>query len=390
MQAAGAPFGLASGLVSLERFDSEEPVVRRHRLPVCSCDVASRATENDRKKDRNQNSSPHYRQVLLARFAESRAHRFRLGMKSATINGEVRVARAGSAAGLGRWEMSNDDWSSREIDEGGPADREMDRLRRLYRNHAETLSTLASSAPTRGLAKKYRELIGDVNRAIVGLDDPGAIVSMSSDERPILADPPEPASPSAPPPAAARPPVPSSSGVKLDGQGEPYVMEVEEDNSLTRIVIILSLAIVLIVVLALFVWKFGSDSRAETKEISKPAAAVGVPDKPAAAQKVPAITASPEAQDFGVVYKSTRVAKTFEVFNNTDDDVTIEIERSNCRCLWFDYPNGRVIPVGGQLEISVAVDGSRASAGVLSETVVISTIEPPRVATEVIVSAEIR
>ncbi len=279
--------------------------------------------------------------------------------------------------------MSNEDWSDREVDEGQPVDREMDRLRRVYRNHAEALSELASSAPTRALAKKYRELIGDVNRAIVGLDDPGAIVSMSSDERPILREEPEPP----PPSPVSRPARPSISGMRLDVPAEPNVEEMEEDSSLTRIAIILGLAIVLIGVLGFFVWKFGSDSRSDTKEIPEPAAAVGATDT-AAAAPVPAITASPEAQDFGTVYKGTRVVRTFEVFNNTDADLTIDIERSQCRCLWFDYPN--VIPAGGQIEILVAVDGTRAREGLLSEAVVISTTDSPRVATEVIVNAEIR
>jgi hypothetical protein len=276
--------------------------------------------------------------------------------------------------------MANEDWSDRELDPGAKAvDREIDRLKRVYAQHAETLSTLATSAPTKALARRYGDLIGEINRSILALDDPGAMIPRGTAERPI--DP----EPRATPPVVQppRPATPSVSEVKLRTEpGTSMISAEPESGVFGRIVLILAMALILIGALAFLVWKFSGESQAP----APPPAVVEVPE-PALVPEPP-LRATPEAQDFGVVLKGTRVARTFEVANNTDRDVTIEIERSKCRCLWFDYP--RVIPARGRIVVSVAVDGGRAETGLVSEAIVIATKHEPRVATEVQVTAQVR
>lgn len=287
--------------------------------------------------------------------------------------------------------MSDEDWSHREIDDGSSrggraVDREIERLKTVYRQHADALASLAASAPTKALARKYSDLIGEINRSILGLDDPGALARRSTAER---AHPPsEP--PRARPPSPSRPPAvaAAASEVKLRTEPGSYPVVVEsEAGALGRIVLILGLAILVIAVLAFFVWKFGDapSTKGSPAEVSKPVPSVT--DVPASAP-LPGLEVSPQVQDFGVVYKGTRVARAFEITNTSDRDLTIEIERSECRCLWFDHPP--MIPAGGKVALTIAVDGGLAEPGLVSETVVISMKEPPRRATEVLITAEIR
>jgi hypothetical protein len=281
--------------------------------------------------------------------------------------------------------MSNGDWSDRELDDGGrgerAVDREIERLKAVYRQHADALAALASSAPTKALARKYSELIGDINRSILGLDDPGALARRSTSERPL--PPPEPAVAATPPPASKSPR--SVSNIPLRTAPGVYAADaVSEKSAIGRIALILGLAIILICVLAFFVWRFGGEPRTEPE----PAVEVTSPEPSAASAPLPGLRVSPEAQDYGVVYKGTRVAKSFEIANTRDSDLTIEIERSECRCLWFDHP--QVVSAGGTVQLTIAVDGDLAPPGLLSEAVVISTKEPPRQATEVQITAQIR
>jgi len=284
--------------------------------------------------------------------------------------------------------MSNEDWSDREIDDGGrgekAVDREIERLKSIYRQHAEALSKLAASAPTKALSRKYSDLIGDINRSILGLEDPGALALRRTHDEPL---PP----PGTPPGATSgrAPSDRSASDTRL--RTEPGRLAVDTDTdqgAVGRIILILGMAIVVIGLLAFFVWR-----SARTPDEVPPAPAVSTantaPEEPGlSTTPESAVRVTPEAQDFGVVYKGTRVAKPFEISNTSDRDVTIEVERSRCRCLWFDYPP--VVPQGGKVELTVAVDGALAEPGLLSEGVVISTKEHPRETTEVLVTAEIR
>ncbi len=278
--------------------------------------------------------------------------------------------------------MSNDDWSDREIDDGGAAvEREIDRLKRVYQEHSTQLAKLASSAPTKVLARKYHDLIGDINRSILGLEDPSAIADRATHERPA-----PPSTPSRPAPSVA-------SEVRLRTEPGTHAPDLDSgDSAFGRIALILGMAIVVIALLAFFVWKYGGEPRSDKApavQAIEDSTAPGA-EQPSAATTPPrpALQATPEAQDFGVIYKGTRVAKSFDVTNNTDRNVTIQLERSKCRCLWFEYDGA--IPAGGSVTVSVSVDGGRVEPGLLSEAIVITTRDAPRVATEVQITADIR
>jgi hypothetical protein len=283
--------------------------------------------------------------------------------------------------------MPDEEWSDREIDRGAALDREVERLRSVYRDHAETLSKLASSSPSKQLARRYQELIADINKAIVGLDevDPDVIARRSA-ERPIVPAEPAPAHPPVPPPAPSAADRRQESPAHHDPPERPILSSTysasapaagEEEGTLLRIVLIIGLAIVLLGVLALFVWKFSGDRTPATAE--KPAAPAPVAAPPPKEEPVTpapepkpesALSVTPQQQDFGTIEKGSSAVRTFELANRGKVAITLELSRSKCRCLWYDPPKN--LSAGGRGTLTVRLDGSRAPAGPLAESVEIT------------------
>lgn len=270
--------------------------------------------------------------------------------------------------------MPGEDWSDREIDRGAALDREIDRLRGVYRDHAETLSKLAATSPSKQLARHYQELIAEINKAIVGLDevDPDAIGRKSA-ERPAQpserapAEPPRQPAPSTVAPPPERPVLSSYTASATTAESD--------DGTVTRVALIIGLAIILLGVLALFVWKFsGARPVPATTAVAEPAvtpATTGDAVAPAPELRPPSpLSVTPQQQDFGIVAKGTNAVRTFEIVNRSKLAYTLEISRSKCRCLWYDPPKS--LPAGGRGTLTVRVDGSRAPTGALAESVEIS------------------
>lgn len=294
--------------------------------------------------------------------------------------------------------MPDDDWSEREIDRGAALDREVDRLRGVYRDHAETLSRLAASSPSKQLARRYQEMITEINKAIVGLDgvDPEVIARKSS-ERP--AQLPESERPTREKPLPA-PGVPIITPQKPENDERPVLSSYtasataaeNDDGSVLRIVMIVGLAVVMIAVLGLFVWKFSGD-RPAPAEPAKPAVVAEPPkDVPVtpAPEPNPASTlaVSPQQQDFGTVAKGTSEVRTFELVNRGTKPLTIEVARSRCRCLWYDPPKS--LPAGGRGTLTVRVDGAKAPAGLLAESIEISAKGVPDAVAVIEVTADVK
>lgn len=279
--------------------------------------------------------------------------------------------------------MPGDDWSEREIDRGAALDREVDRLRGVYRDHAETLSKLAASAPSKQLARHYQEMIAEINKAIVGLDgvDP-EVIARKSGERPVQL--PESERPTREKPLPA-PGVPIITPQKPENDERPILSSYtvaattaeSEDRTLLRIVMIVGLAVVMIGVLALFVWKFSGDRAAPAEPVT-PATVTATPLEEEPVTPAPelkpgpasSLSISPQQQYFGTIAKGTNAVRTFEIVNRGKKAVTLEIARSRCRCLWYDPP--ATLPAGGRGTLTVRVDGAKAPEGLLTESIEIS------------------
>jgi hypothetical protein len=256
-----------------------------------------------------------------------------------------------------------DDWSTVSV-KREHMKRELDALRQHYLDHRATIDRLAVDAPTEHLAARYRELRAEID---------AALTKLSELERPAAPPPVSPITAPAPPgPAAPR---------RWDEIEQPATIaqtatvpdEVSDESSAARTFVIILLGFLVIAMLAYFGWRYLTDKsegdesvvEEQTATVEETATAIAVPEPP------PALTMSPPEIDFGTVKKGTRMVRKFEIVNNSDAPLVVKVERSTCRCLWFDYAD--TIPARGSTSLSVTVDGARAEKGRLQEVVQVSS-----------------
>jgi len=151
-----------------------------------------------------------------------------------------------------------------------------------------------------------------------------------------------------------------------------------------RILIILGIAVVALALIGWLIWRASSDrpkADAVIEETTTPVdAASTAPDtvtegEPgtrtvapvAPVAPVAAMTVTPRAHDYGLIRKGTRATRQFQFRNDSDEPVTITVSRSACRCLFYEYE--ALVPPKASESITVTVDGAKAKAGTLRETI---------------------
>ncbi|MFP5246680.1 MAG: DUF1573 domain-containing protein [Thermoanaerobaculia bacterium] len=235
--------------------------------------------------------------------------------------------------------MSSDDFGTVNLRRG-----EIDLLRQELRQQREQLA----------------KLTGDVDRALARLDaleGPAAAA-----QRPLVAHP-----------AAA-----------MDESFEP------EPRS--RIGLIIAAAVIALAVIAGLVWWASSDRMkpaAETPIVEEPVTTA--PVETAATQPPPSPTplaVTPPSHDYGTIRKGTRATRQYELANNSDEPMTVQVARSACRCLFYEH--APVIPPKGKENLTVTIDGARAKAGELRETIQVSAKSNPAMKASFDVIATIR
>jgi hypothetical protein len=110
---------------------------------------------------------------------------------------------------------------------------------------------------------------------------------------------------------------------------------------------------------------------------------------PAAAQVQASIRVTPAVQDYGIIRRGTRAVRQFELTNTGETAVTIEVARSACRCLYYDY-NGKKIAPQARETITVTVDAARAKSPTVDEHLTVTAKEDPAATATIGVRAEIR
>jgi hypothetical protein len=267
----------------------------------------------------------------------------------------------------------------------GTQTREIELLRRHYRTHRDSLARLIGDAPTEHLASEYQRLVSEIDMAVRKLDElegkpSTAAASPIADTNPTLKTGPgtrplvrtnEPV----PPPAATayRPPA-ASTGVQ------------------SRVAMILIAGVVVLVIIGWLIWRASSErkSAAPVVEQQPVSATNNAPPAvtPAPVAAAPILKINPAVADYGTIRKGTRAVRQFQVTNTTNGVVEIEVRRSNCRCLFYDY-NGK-LPARGRETITVTVDGARAKAGPLKEQIDVHPKNEPSASVTIIVQATIR
>ena len=165
-----------------------------------------------------------------------------------------------------------------------------------------------------------------------------------------------------------------------------------------RVLLILGAALLGLALIGWLIWRASSDRPATTTTTTNTA----VVDETAAESETTAtapatiaettpvnlLIVAPASRDYGLVRKGTRVTRQFEITNNTEEPITINLARSTCRCLYYEH--APVIPPKAKEAVTVTVDGAKAAAGTLRESIRVSAKGDASVGTSFDVIATVR
>lgn len=237
---------------------------------------------------------------------------------------------------------------------------------------------MIADSPTELLAGEYRRLTQEIEQAIGKLDEidgagaavtpartvPAMPVSRNDEVAPPHGDPLR-----APSHDAGQRTLQPTPGIDPEDTRR-YPPPAEEDGGGSRVLLILGAALVALLLIGWMIWRASSD-RAETPPLVETAAVATETSEPVEEPAAAAITIAPAAQDYGTIRKGTRATRRFEITNNTDEPLSIQLARSTCRCLYYDY--SEVIPPTAKESVTVTVDGAKAKAGPLLESIAVTS-----------------
>jgi hypothetical protein len=252
--------------------------------------------------------------------------------------------------------MSSDDYGTVNVKRGDRT-REIEILRQHYRRHRESLQALIDDAPTEHLAGEYQRLVRDIDGSLGKLDE--------LDGRGLAA-------PLIPPPqpqgAGAASTAYDEDDTQVDyippaGPAKPWLLP-----------LIGILAVLALGTIAWLAWRGSKDDAPQVVETPVPVQETQAPAPPPSPLAI-----APASHDFGTIRKGTRATRQYEIANNGDEPVTVEVARSTCRCLYYEH--APVVPPRAKESLTVTVDGARAKSGALTESIRISAKGNPAVAT---------
>src|SRR5512142_1670931 len=206
--------------------------------------------------------------------------------------------------------------------------REIEILRQQYMRHRDSLTSMAAEAPSEHLASEYHRLIREIDAALGKLGEIDGRIP--ADTNPSLRPgSTEPGSrPLVTPPAATAP--------------NDYSETNAPANAMPRIAMIIIAGVVVLAIIGWLMWRASgerptaSTARPEVTQTAVPDTATPVTPAPKPAAAV--LTVDPPSQDYGAIRKGTRAVRQFAVTNNGNQAVTLQVERSKCRCLYYEYP----------------------------------------------------
>lgn len=211
----------------------------------------------------------------------------------------------------------------------------------ILRRHREMLSEMLADAPSEELAKEYRGLISNIDRAMRTPTSPGM--------RPLVT-------------------------TKLPDT------DLVEPRS--RLPLILVAAVLALGLIGALLWYASSDRKTDDGVVVEDTSGATEPVVTSSSETtgtvVPvetALSVTPPVHDYGVIRKGTRATRQYEVVNRSDDPVTISLARSACRCLYYEYQ--ALIPPKTRESVTVTIDGARAKAGEIRETIKVSVKSDP-------------
>jgi hypothetical protein len=187
----------------------------------------------------------------------------------------------------------------------------------------------------------------------------------------------------------------------------PLVTTTEYDNPGTvaqpgagpRVLLLIGAALLALLLIGWLIWRASSDRPEDTttvvEETTTEATTTEAPEtettttaQVTVAEVADALVATPGTQDYGLVRKGTRVTRQYEIANNTEEPISINLARSACRCLYYEH--APVVPPKAKESITVTVDGAKAAAGSLRETIRVTSRGDAAVGTSFDVIATVR
>ncbi len=177
-------------------------------------------------------------------------------------------------------------------------------------------------------------------------------------------------------------------------------MGTTQPGSGPRVLLLLGAAVIVLALIGYLIWRASSDRPAAPGTVveettTTATSATEEPDTtataPATIAEVPAahaLAVTPASRDYGLVRKGTRVTRQFEITNTTDEPISISVSRSTCRCLYYEH--APVIPPKAKESVTVTVDGAKAKAGTLHETLKVTAKSDASVGTSFDVIATVQ
>ncbi|HEX3581962.1 MAG TPA: DUF1573 domain-containing protein [Thermoanaerobaculia bacterium] len=272
--------------------------------------------------------------------------------------------------------MSSDDFGTVNVKRGDRA-REIELLRQRYKAHRDALVQMGREAPSEQLAGEYQRLVRSVEASLAKLNElERGTGGVSEDTQPVIE-------------------APGDSRV-----GSRELQSVHSDSPLpahnSRMTMIILAGIIVLGLIGALIW-YASRDRGKVKPITTETTAVTndtatatttAPQPVAEPPGASALTVAPAIADYGTIHKGTRAVRQVEVTNTTDKQLDYSVSRSQCRCLYYEY-TGKLAPKKKET-LSITVDGGKAKAGALAETVTIAAKKDPSVTTSFQVAANIK
>ena len=264
--------------------------------------------------------------------------------------------------------------------------REITRLRDHYRNHRETLSGLMGDAPSDHLANEYQRLLSEIDTAVRKLDE------LEGAGAPAAAPP--PAVPADTNPMLKPKPRPGSAAPGARPLIRPEEPPVGAPSPGSRTALILMAGAIVIAAIAALIW-YASSRRKPAAAVTTPiveqqpvTTTTAAPATIAPASPPSSLKITPLLADYGTIRRGTRAVRQFEVVNNSGGPIDLQVARSACRCLFYDYKSK--LAANAKETITVTVDGGRAKAGDLHEDIQVSSKADPAVSSTITVQATIK
>ena len=270
----------------------------------------------------------------------------------------------------------SDDFGTVNVKRGDRA-REIEILRQNYRAHRDALVQMAREAPSEQLAGEYQRLVRSIETSLARLNDLERTGPVSEDTQPVIENP-----------------TPQS------GVGSRELESIHSDSPPptpdARVMMIVVAGVIVLGLIGALIW-YASRDRGKVKPVTTETTAVAndtaapataAPQPQPVAPPPSALTVAPAIADYGTIRKGTRAVRQVEVTNTTDKQVDYTVSRSECRCLYYEY-RGKLAPKKKET-LSVTVDGGKAKAGSLAETLTITAKKDPSITTSFQVTATIK